>query len=78
MPKKFTGLQGFPDRLSQAIRDSSKTFGEVCRETGISRTKLYNLKMGYQGPSAIHVAKLSVCLNCSADFLLGIKNEKNF
>ena len=73
MPNKFSGIQGFSERLEKAIRDSGKTFGQVCRETGISRSQLYNLKMGQQGPSAIHVAKLSACLGCSADWLLGLK-----
>lgn len=75
MSKRFSGLQGFPDRLSQAVDDSGKTFGQICRETGISRSKLYDLKSGQQGPSALQVARLSVCLGCSADWLLGIKKN---
>lgn len=75
MSKRFSGLQGFPDRLSGAIRQSGKSFGQVCRETGISRSKLYDLKSGQQGPSALQVARLSICLDCSADWLLGIKKN---
>ena len=79
MSKRFSGLQGFPDRLSKAIDESGKSFGQVCRETGISRTKLYDLKMGYQGPSALQLARLCNCLSVSADFMLGLKKcEKNF
>lgn len=66
-------IRGFPDRLNKAIRDSGKTFGQVCKETGISRTALYRLKVGDCGPSAIQIARLSVCLGVSADWLLGIK-----
>ena len=73
MGKHFSGIQGFPDRLDKAIRESGKTFGQVCRETGIVRSTLHALKTGQQGPSALHVARLSVCLKCSADWLLGIK-----
>ena len=72
--KNFSGIQGFPDRLDKAIRESGKTFGQVCRETRICRTTLYNLKIGSQGPSALQIARLSTCLGCSSDWLLGIKN----
>jgi hypothetical protein len=73
--KNFSGIQGFPDRLDKAIRESGKTFGQVCRETGISRQKLYCLKIGQQGPSALQAAQLCACLKCSADWLLGLKNN---
>lgn len=75
MSQRFRGIQGFPDRLGKAIRDSGKSFGQVCRETGISRTTLYALKQGDRSPSALHVARLSASLGCSSDWLLGLKDS---
>lgn len=70
--KKFSGIQGFPERLNRALDNSNKTFGQVCRETGISRTTLYDLRTGNRGPTASQVARLSSSLGISADWLLGL------
>lgn len=65
-------IRGFTDRLEKAIQDSGKTYNQVCREAGISRTLLYSLRTGERGASAFHVARLSGILQVSSDWLLGL------
>ena len=65
-------VEGFPERLKQAIEDSGLSHVDILRRTGISKSTFYCYLDGSVSPQGLHIARLATCLHVSSDFLLGI------
>ena len=70
--RRVASLEGFTERLNQAIWDSDKDITLICKQSQISRTNLYDYRNGIL-PKIDNLARLALTLNVSADWLLGIK-----
>lgn len=66
-------LEGFTERLNKAINDSGMDVSVIGRKTGISRGMLYKYQYEMAMPTVGSLAKLSMVLDVSADWLLGIE-----
>lgn len=65
-------VEGFPERLKQAIEESGLSHVDILRRTGISKSTFYCYLDGSKSPQGLHIARLATCLHVSSDFLLGI------
>ena len=70
--RKIERLDGFQDRLIEAINNSNLDMAEISRRTGIAKTTLRSYRDEGIQPRALAIAKLAIVLNVSADYLLGI------
>ena len=70
--------RGFPDRLAKAIYDSGISCVEICRRSGgrMERKSIYSWRFGDTTPNATQLMYLCTVVNVSADWLLGISDEK--
>lgn len=68
-------LEGFTERLNQAINKSGMDVSVIGRKTGISRGMLYKYQYEMAMPTVGSLAKLSMVLNVSSDWLLGIEKR---
>lgn len=66
-------LEGFTERLNKAINNSGMDVSVIGRKAGISRGMLYKYQYEMAMPTVGSLAKLSMVLNVSADWLLGIE-----
>ena len=69
-------LSSFADRLSELIFDCKKKVREVAKETGISKTTVYEYLSGQKMPTLCNLVKLADYFNCSTDYLLGLEQEQ--
>lgn len=69
--RRKANVEGFTDRLKQAIWDSDTDIVVISKQTGISRSVIWSYQNGVL-PKCDNLAKLAICLNVSADWLLGI------
>lgn len=76
MKVKYKVVEGFRDRLEEAIFSSGKSLTEICREAGISRTNLWSYRFDGIMPQTMTLLRLAIVLNVSTDWLLGLKGEK--
>ncbi len=60
------------DRLKKEILSSAKTKSQIADEIGISRPTLSQYLSGRCQPTLSTFAKLCICLDISADEILGI------
>lgn len=74
--RRETKIEGFRDRLHLAFLWSDKTGVQVCKETGILKSTFYEHIRGDSTPNALHLARYAVAFNVSADWLLGLKKER--
>ena len=65
-------VEGFTDRLNEAIWKSGLSNSEIIRKTNLSAGALWNYRNGAT-PNISALARLSVALNVSADWLLGLE-----
>jgi len=65
-------LDGFQDRLNEAIWKSDLDITEIAERTGINKTSIYNYRYYGKQPRVGALARLAVVLNVSSDWLLGI------
>lgn len=75
LPKKSkerVKIEGFSERLNEAIWASDMGDSEISRKTGISRSCLWSYRYTATMPPSGNLAKLAVVLNVSSDWLLGI------
>ena len=70
-------LEGFSERLRQAIFDSGMNCVEISRNIDRERKSIYGYMHGDVQPDAYTIAKLCVVLNVSADYLLFDKDYDN-
>ena len=72
--KKTRRVFGMGDRFREACNLSGKTYSQIIRETGSTRSSFYRHLDGYQ-METLALAKYCLALNVSADWLLGIKED---
>ena len=66
----------FVERFKEVYYESNMIATEVCRKANISRTCFYSWNNGYTEPEIANFANLCKALNVSADYLLGISDNK--
>lgn len=71
--RKRISIEGFSERLNQAIWDSDTDVSEICRRAGISRSCLWTYRYTATMPPSGILAKIAVALNVSTDWLLGLE-----
>lgn len=69
-------IEGFAERLNEAIWASDMDISEICRRTGISRSCMWSYRYTATMPPSGNLAKIAVVLGVSADYLLGIGGNK--
>lgn len=69
-------VEGFTDRLEEAIFASNLSLSEICRKANISRPLLWNYRFGNTMPQAMNLLRIALALNVSTDWLLGISREE--
>lgn len=81
MPKKerqSIRIEGFAERLNEAIWASDLDVSEICRRTGISRSCMWSYRYTATMPPSGNLAKIAVVLKVSTDWLLGINSDENW
>lgn len=63
-------LEGFDERLSQAVKDSGMTCIEISKHIERERKSIHLYMRGEVQPDICTLAKLCEVLNVSADYLL--------
>ena len=61
----------FVERFNQTITDKQLTAYKVAKITGVSQGLMNEYKNGVKLPTIQNLIKISDCLNCSVDYLLG-------
>lgn len=75
--RKSISIEGFAERLNEAIWASDMDVSEICRKAKIGRSCLYSYRYTATMPPSGILARLAVALNVSTDWLLGLTtNEK--
>ena len=74
--RKVKRLDGLPDRVRQLLYSWQGTQGELAEELDVSRTMLQNWMNIGANPSAYYLAQICRCFGVSADWLLGLSDEK--
>lgn len=70
---KVVAIEGFRDRLEQAIFDSGLSLNEICTRAQIGRNNLWSYRWAGVTPSCDKLRKLAITLNVSTDWLLGLR-----
>lgn len=70
---KIHYIQGFNERMQQAVNNSNLPTTEIARKCGIDRKVIYRSCYDFYMPNSSNLAKICVVLNVSADWLLGLK-----
>ena len=73
--RKQIHIEGFAERLNEAIWASDMDVSEICRRTGISRSCMWSYRYTATMPPSGNLAKIAVVLDVSADWLLGIERQ---
>lgn len=66
----------FAKRLEQIMIERQIYPAQVAKITGIKRTVIYAYVDGTHQPTAFNIKRLAIGLNVSADWLLGITDER--
>lgn len=66
----------FAKRLEQIMIERQIYPAQVAKITGIKRTVIYAYIDGTHQPTAYNIKRLAIGLNVSADWLLGITDER--
>lgn len=66
----------FAKRLEQIMIERQIYPAQVAKITGIKRTVIYAYVDGTHQPTAYNIKRLAIGLNVSADWLLGITDER--
>lgn len=69
-------MNNFAKNLITLINLSGKSQVEICRDVGISKQKLSNLKAEYSEPNIDDLINFANYFNISTDYLLGRENEE--
>ena len=70
MRRRAGFLQGFPERLTEAIEARGITTRQLCECTRKERKTIYAYKNGDTSPDAVTLARMCCLLQVSADYLL--------
>ena len=65
----------FTERLKEVIQISGKTQAKIAEEINVSKQCVSDYKSGKSYPSLETLCALCVCLDVSADYLLGLSDE---
>ena len=68
-------IEGFWERLEEAVRLSGMTKTEIARRIGCDRKSLYELSRTRRMLHCGYMAKFCAITKVSADWLLGLKRE---
>lgn len=66
----------FAKRLEQIMVERQLYPAQIAKITGIKRTVIYAYVDGTHQPTAFNIKRLAIGLNVSADWLLGITDDK--
>lgn len=66
----------FAKRLEQVMIERNIYPAQLSKITGIKRTVIYNYINGTHQPTAFNIKRIAVGLGVSADWLLGITDDK--
>ncbi len=69
-------IEGLPDKLKEARKNMKLSQKEVADHLGISASIVAGYETGYRTPSTEVLIKLSGLYQCSLDYLVGKKKEK--
>lgn len=73
MKTKSEVIDGFSERIEKAIWDSGLDLSEICKQAKISRSNLWSYRFQGIMPTCMTLAKLSIVLGVSTDWLLGLR-----
>lgn len=68
---KTINIEGYHERVREAIKESGMSAAEVARKAGIRRQTFYNTTMMHSG----NLARFCAVTGVSADWILGLKGE---
>ena len=71
--RKSVRIEGFNDRLNEAVYKSKLDMSEIAKRSHISRTALQKYRYYGVTPKCDILARLAITLNVSTDWLLGLK-----
>ena len=74
--KQYHRIGGFSERLEEAIFAKDMDLTLLAKRIGVARSNLYGWLHYDTTPESYWVMKLSLELNVSADWLLGISEKK--
>ena len=74
--RKIVRIEGFNDRLNEAVYKSNLDMSEIAKRSQISRTALQKYRYYGVTPKCDILARLAITLNVSTDWLLGLSKEK--
>jgi transcriptional regulator with XRE-family HTH domain len=74
---KETIMSVFTDRLNYAMSQKDMTAAELSRKTGISEAALSNYRKGKYEPKRKQLYLISLALNVSPSWLMGLDLEEN-
>jgi len=70
-------MENLYNTIAQLCKDKGITITDLCREAGVPRSNLTDLKMGRQkGLSAKNMDKIAAYFGVSVGYLLGTEKEK--
>lgn len=67
----------FQDRLRNARKKRKMTMKQVAEQIGVAKSTYANYELSYREPNVATIQSLSVVLETSADYLLGVTNNEN-
>lgn len=70
-------MQTIADRINQRMAQLNISQAEIHRATGAGKATISNWVDGTTEPSAKHLIKLSICLKCTSDWLIGGNTAQN-
>lgn len=66
----------FSRKFDQVVYDSGLTCKQIAELTGVERKAISNYRLGHNIPNVCFLMKFCATFHVSADWLLGIKEEK--
>ncbi|MGG1518509.1 helix-turn-helix transcriptional regulator [Paenibacillus oryzisoli] len=67
----------FQERLRLARKKKKMTMEQVAEQIGVAKSTYANYELGYREPSVATIQSLSVVLETSVDYLLGVTNSEH-
>ncbi|MDF2723479.1 MAG: family transcriptional regulator [Paenibacillus sp.] len=67
----------FQERLRRARKKKKMTIEQVAEQIGVAKSTYANYELCYREPSVATIQSLSVVLETSADYLLGVTNSED-
>jgi len=67
----------FQERLRRARKRKKMTMEQVAEQIGVAKSTYANYELSYREPSVSTIQSLSVVLETSTDYLIGVSNIEN-